>query len=370
MIHCHQFHVLFIILTLVLLPGCGLSPADQTATAAESAAQTQAAIPTATLPPPTSTPLPTATPTELPTLTPTPTPTPSPTPTGGGRGTILYASVEQTGGASLKLISADGGSPVVLFTIDEGSLSFPSWSPDGSQILFMETKRGNEKDYIHSIFMMDANGENLQNLIPVILGDELAANADIFDALYPSMSPDGRLVLFSSNRHALTSSVTADYELFTLDLTSGEVRQLTDSKNSKFKPVYSPDGTRIAFTSNETGENEIFIMNADGSDIRNLTHSPETEDLFAAWSPDGSKLVFHSFSENLFWIKILDLTTMALTTVVEDGAQPSFSADGQWITFFSARDGEPEIFIVRVAGSELTQLTDDKAADTSPVWAP
>jgi Tol biopolymer transport system component len=54
---------------------------------------------------------------------------------------------------------------------------------------------------------------------------------------------------------------------------------------------WSPDGRRIVFHSNRGGNRDIYVMNADGSGQRNLTSNPAA-DLFAAWSPDGTQIVF------------------------------------------------------------------------------
>jgi len=59
-----------------------------------------------------------------------------------------------------------------------------------------------------------------------------------------------------------------------------------------------------------------------------------------------------------------------LTTSPGDDGDPSWSPDDRQIVFSSARDGNPEIYLMRADGSALRRLTDHAAADGSPVWSP
>ena len=49
---------------------------------------------------------------------------------------------------------------------------------------------------------------------------------------------------------------------------------------------------------------------------------------------------------------------------------PTWSPDGQWIAFYSDRDGDLDIYIVRPDGSDLRQLTDNDYNDLYPSWSP
>jgi Tol biopolymer transport system component len=54
----------------------------------------------------------------------------------------------------------------------------------------------------------------------------------------------------------------------------------------------------------------------------------------------------------------------------EDDLYPAWSPDGQMIAFESRRDGNPEIYVMDRDGTAVTRLTDDPSADTQPVWSP
>jgi len=63
-----------------------------------------------------------------------------------------------------------------------------------------------------------------------------------------------------------------------------EVTQLTDDDANDMFPAWSPDGTRITFHSNRDGNVEIYVMNADGSNVMNLTNN-SADDTIPAWYP-------------------------------------------------------------------------------------
>jgi Tol biopolymer transport system component len=204
-----------------------------------------------------------------------------------------------------------------------------AWSPDGRQVVYRDSRRGiNEDD---EIYIVDADGANPRNLTEHPANDWgpdwspdgawIAFNSDRDGVLagylvrpdgsdlrridvdgwfeYPSFSPDGTRIVFER-------PAGGDYDVFTVDLASGEVLQLTDAPGDDGWPVWSPDGSSIAFSterddcliaaededcwrSGEPGEHRsVWIMDADGGNQRRVT--PEIGQ-FIAWSPDGRHLL-------------------------------------------------------------------------------
>ncbi|MBX3439497.1 MAG: PD40 domain-containing protein [Planctomycetaceae bacterium] len=174
------------------------------------------------------------------------------------------------------------GSDRQPLAVTESKLSheeWPSWSPDGRWIAFTSTRDGNQEVYVAR-----PDGSDRQRLTD---------NAGI-DA-HPTWSPDGRKIVFATNRWG-------DLELAVMDRDGGNVTRLTESQGLDDYPAWSPDGAVIAFTSNRTGDFEIFTIDPDGGRPRNVT-SNSAIDNFPSWTPDG-RLTFVSNRDGGFDIYV------------------------------------------------------------------
>jgi hypothetical protein len=70
--------------------------------------------------------------------------------------------------------------------------------------------------------------------------------------------------------------------------------RLIQNQPFDWHPTWSPDGSRIAFHSDRDGNAEIYVMDADGSSQTRLTRDV-ANDMHPAWSPDGSRIAFESY---------------------------------------------------------------------------
>ena len=130
---------------------------------------------------------------------------------------------------------------------------------------------------------------------------------------------------------------------------------------------WSPDGSRIAFHSDRDDNDEIYVMDADGSNQINLTNS-SSRDVGPVWSPDGSRIAFTSFPPGTLdaYIYVMDADGSNQINL-SGGQEPAWSPDGSHIAF-SRHPGD--IYIMNADGSNVANLTDDAALDTAPTWSP
>ena len=102
---------------------------------------------------------------------------------------------------------------------------------------------------------------------------------------WPSVSPDGRQVVFGSSR-------SGDVELYVVNFDGGNLRRLTSRKGLDMRPAWSPDGKRVAFTSVRAGNYEISVMTVSGQGApANVSGHPERDD-FVTWHPRGQRLLW------------------------------------------------------------------------------
>lgn len=191
----------------------------------------------------------------------------------------------------------------------------------------------------------------------------------------PAFSPDGNLMAFHTNRDG-------NFEIYVKDMDADTLTNVSSfAAGGETFPTWSADTTRLGFTSNRDGNTEIYVMDADGTSPVRLTDHPG-QDALPDWSPDGSKIAFNTNRDQPVAVPnhppeteiyLVDPDTAALTRITEVpgiDAGASFSPDGSKIAFHSNRDGDFEIYVMNADGTGQTQITDNPASDTFASWSP
>ena len=163
------------------------------------------------------------------------------------------------------------------------------------------------------------------------------------------------------------------YDIFSYDLDSGKLSQLTNEDNN-WIPRWSPTGLQIAhvWVSAEDKSN-LYLMNSDGT-MRRAIASALTWSSFPAWSKD-SKLAFVGYDEQGasegVYIGSPDATGFTrLTNETGRAEWPSWTPDGTKIAFASNRNGNMDIWIMNQDGSDQTLFVDSPASESEPAWSP
>lgn len=321
---------------------------------------------------------------------------------------------------SVITIHADTGEFAVLTDREDGDaaagiLSPFSWSPDGCRLAVSITEPDPETGSagFTRVYLMDYNGQNKRLLRP--------ETKETYD-FHPAWSPDGRWVAVASSyslneiylvnpdlpsepRVLISTPRPTGYlswspdakhlafaqkkksecsEIFTIDIDSGELTQITHLSHlssgepispclSAHRPQWSPDGTHIAFLY----DFRLHIVDRNGQGLENLTEG--IEDLPAlddeidpewvlnrvesfSWSPDGQQLVLELWvasNPQIHELYVVNRDGTGLTRIAEDPEMPdqrypSWGPDGRIV--FSAGDG---FWLMNSDGSDMHRVGPD-----------
>jgi Tol biopolymer transport system component len=162
-------------------------------------------------------------------------------------------------------------------------------------------------------------------------------------------------------------------------LQATEFRQVFSSDMPDGAPTWRPGGVEIAFTSTQSGDWEVWIIDAWGGEPFNFSQVPDTTDIYADWSPDGSSIVFSSMRSNGhgvgdydLWIQSVegrDLTCLTTWDGYDNWA--TFDPSGTKIAFVSDRDGETEIWMMPIdEPTAAVKLSEGPVECHHPCWSP
>jgi TolB protein len=148
-------------------------------------------------------------------------------------------------------------------------------------------------------------------------------------------------------------------------------RDLKGVARTKLAWVSDRDGVRLGDTVENRQVKEIYYGDYDGANQRRITVGRRLN-LNPAWSPDGQSLAYTTYRPipDVFVSLIYKGVLQNPTKSVGTNYLPVFSPDGKQIAFMSGRDGNPEIYVMNVDGSNLRRLTNHPAGDTTPTWSP
>ena len=248
----------------------------------------------------------------------------------------------------LWVMDLDGAGARAL-TADRSIALSPSWSPDGSLLVFSTYRDGGSSH----LYVVPAAGGRLY---------QISARPGLNTS--PAYSPDGREI-------ACTLSKDGNSEIYVLDARGGSPRRLTDNRAIDTSPCWSPTGREIAFTSDRSGSPQVHVMDRDGGNVRRLTYEVSYTDS-PAWSPRGDLIAMVSRTSTGFdiYVCVADGTNSRLVVSGASNENPHWSPDGRHLVFASNREGPYALFVSDLDGRPPRKLDTGGRAAISPAWSP
>jgi Tol biopolymer transport system component len=240
----------------------------------------------------------------------------------------------------------------------------PAWSPDGTRIAFAteETFDPATRQSVSALMIIDVGGGAPRTVVDS-------------DAMQPSWSPSGERIAYWSN-------TAGQRDIYTVAASGGARVPVTQDAALDWSPVWSPDGAFIYFSSDRGGVMNLWRIAVDQSSGQttgvpeSVTAGVQASAAVPRFSKDGSRLVFRSQvrSINPVAIPFDPMTTRAGTPSMLDTQNnirvPSdLSADGKQIAYFSIGERQEDLFIGSPAGV-MRRITDDPWRDRAPMFTP
>jgi TolB protein len=223
-------------------------------------------------------------------------------------------------------------------TADRALVTGPSWSPDGTKLLYTTYYKTGFPD----IYMIDLlSGRK----IPVATYKGTNSGGEY--------SPNGRSV-------AMSLSSSGNAEIFVTESIDKKPRRLTTNKSLETSPTWSPDGRRLAFTSDARGKPQIYEISANGGPMRPIPTNVSSYCSEPTWNPIKENLIaFTAAVSGGFQIALYDFKTRSsqiLTTVSQSAVEPTWMNDGRHLVFTERQKGRMRLMLLDTETKKVSSL--------------
>jgi eukaryotic-like serine/threonine-protein kinase len=187
-----------------------------------------------------------------------------------------------------------------------------------------------------------------------------------------ALSPDGRQL-------AIGLATDAGDDIWVKQLPRGPVSRVSYDSASEYRPRWMPDGRRVMFGSNRPGElgGALYARPANGTGADSLVVAADGGIYEGAWSPDGAWLVFRTGGilaqvggRDIVGIRPgVDTAPVPLIATPYDEEAFAISPDGRWIAYESNETGRTEVFLRSFPNTETIKRQVSNGGGVAPLWS-
>lgn len=273
--------------------------------------------------------------------------------------------------------------------------NFPGFSH--TKLLMVGEKEERRGDQVKEVYVMDADGYNLQKLTTdssLAATPAWGANAtEIYYTTYKDFNPDlagmfldGSYSWFISRRPgfnlspswsaqkkliALTLTKDGNSEIYTMNREGKALKRLTFHRSIDSSPSWSPTGDQIAFTSDRSGNPQIYVMDDSGVNVRRISFKSDYNDS-PMWSPTGDKIAFASRIGGIFQIFVSGPSGEDLQQLTRGNSNcedPTWAPNGWVLAYTSDKSGKKQVYTMFADGRPIAHLPTSFRAHSSD-WSP
>ena len=180
----------------------------------------------------------------------------------------------------------------------------------------------------------------------------------------PAWSPDGRSL-------AVVLSKTGSAKIYTIDLSSGSLKQLTFGDAIDTEPAYAPDGRSLLFTSGRGGSPQIYSLSLADGRVQRVTFEGNYN-ARSSYTLDQKHIVMLHRDDSRFNIAVQDAGSGRLTPVTSAASDesPSVSPNSRLILYATRENDQGVLGIVSIDGRIHMRLPSRAGDVQEPAWSP
>ncbi|MBC8514657.1 PD40 domain-containing protein [bacterium] len=283
-------------------------------------------------------------------------------------GSLLAFASDRWGNDDIFIMDSEGGAPTRL-TFFSGTDSLSGFSPDGKSILF-SSRRSRTVFRMSEIYSVSVESPTTPEPLSPLLGYQ------------PTLSPDGNTLLFvrgTNSRYRRGYLGSANREIWSTDLASGDATPLTHFEGNDHLPMWEPDGERVWFVSERGGDSHnLWSSTPEGNRARKKTSFTDLSIRDANISWDGSLIAMEVGGG----ITLFDTQTEELSTLPLEALGDSLQNDAEWVSFGDSAQSfdildkktmavavDGEIWVVDLDLKESHRVTTTREMESSVSWA-